>query len=174
MSAGAAKKRECDERTYVLGAYGSESSSEESRAQIKFLHKKPDAPPTILLACFLNDATGESVSLAQILWVQDDDIRKLFLIARSARSIQGDFGGLQESRSWKKELKRRGFEVGESFPDYAEKVVRYLKMESTTTLALFSQTVAIKEITHVSTFRRCGFFAPADGLAKTSSHRVLG
>ena len=154
MSAGAAKKRERDERTYVLGAYGSESSSEESRAQIKFLRKKPGAPPTILLACFLNDATGESVSLAQILWVQDDDVRKLFLIARSARSIKSDFGGLQESRSWKKALKQRGFEVEESFPDYAEKVVRYLKMESTTTLALFSQTVAIKEITHVSTFIR--------------------
>ena len=134
--------------------YGSESSSEETRAQIKFLRKKPGAPPTILLACFLNDATGESVSLAQILWVQDEDVRKLFLIARSARSIQGDFGGLQESRSWKKALKQRGFEVEESFPDYAEKVVRYLKMESTTTLALFSQTVAIKEITHVSTFIR--------------------
>lgn len=154
MSAGSAKKRERDERTYILGAYGSESSSEESRAQIKFLRKKPGAPPTILLACFLNEATGESVSLAQILWVQDDDVRKLFLIARSARSIQGDFGGLRESRSWKKALKQRGFEVEESFPDYAEKVVRYLKMESTTTLALFSQTVAIKEITHVSTFIR--------------------
>jgi len=154
MSAGSAKKRERDERTYVLGAYGSESSSEESRAQIKFLRKKPGAPPTILLASFLNDATGESVSLAQILWVQDDDVRKLFLVSRSARSIQGDFNGLQESRSWKKALKQRGFEVEESFPDYAEKVVRYLKMESTTTLALFSQTVAIKEITHVSTFIR--------------------
>ncbi|MEK7782001.1 MAG: ATP-binding protein [Verrucomicrobiota bacterium] len=154
MSAGSAKKRERDERTYVLGAYGSESSSEESRAQIKFLRKKPGAPPTILLACFLNDATGESVSLAQILWVQDEDVRKLFLIARSVRSIKGDFDGLQESRSWKKALKQRGFEVEESFPDYAEKVVRYLKMESTTTLALFSQTVAIKEITHVSTFIR--------------------
>jgi uncharacterized protein YPO0396 len=154
MSAGAVKKRERDERTYVLGAYGSESGSEENRAQIKFLRKKPGAPPTILLACFLNDATGEAVSLGQILWVQDDDVRKLFLIARSARSIQGDFAGLQESKSWKKALKQRGFEVEDSFNDYAEKAVRYLKMESTTTLALFSQTVAIKEITHVSTFIR--------------------
>ena len=154
MSAGAAKKRERDERTYVLGAYGSESGSEDSRAQIKFLRKKPGSPPTILLACFLNDATGEAVSLGQMLWVQDDDVRKLFLIARSARSIKGDFGGLQESKSWKKALKRGGFEVEESFNDYAEKAVRYLKLESTTTLALFSQTVAIKEITHVSTFIR--------------------
>jgi uncharacterized protein YPO0396 len=154
MSSGAVKKRERDERTYVLGAYGSESGSEENRAQIKFLRKKPGAPPTILLACFLNDATGEAVSLGQILWVQDDDVRKLFLIARSARSIQGDFGGLQESKSWKKALKQRGFEVEDSFNDYAEKAVRHLKMESTTTLALFSQTVAIKEITHVSTFIR--------------------
>ena len=154
MSAGAVKKRERDERTYVLGAYGSESGSEESRAQIKFLRKKPGSPPTILMACFLNDATGEAVSLGQMLWVQDDDVRKLFLIARSVRSIKGDFGGLQESKSWKKALKRGGFEVEDSFNDYADKAVRYLKMESTTTLALFSQTVAIKEITHVSTFIR--------------------
>lgn len=154
MSAGQAKRRERDERTYILGAYGSESGSEENRSQIKFLRKKPGAPPTILLACFLNDATGEAVSLGQMLWVQDDDVRKLFLIARTARSIQGDFGGLQQSNTWKKALKQRGFEVEESFNDYAEKVVRYLRMESTTTLALFSQTVAIKEITHVSTFIR--------------------
>src|SRR6185437_1809399 len=153
LSAGGAKKRERDERTYVLGAYGSESGSEESRAQIKFL-RKTGAPPAILLASFLNDATGEAVTLAQMLWVQDDDVRKLFLLARSTRSIQGDFEGLRESKSWKKALKQRGFEVEESFNDYAEKAVRYLKMESTTTLALFSQTVAIKEITHVSTFIR--------------------
>lgn len=153
LSAGGAKKRERDERTYVLGAYGSESGAEESRSKPKYL-RKAGAPPTILLACFTNDATGEAVTLAQMLWVQDEDIRHLFLLARSARSIRGDFEGLRESKSWKKALKQRGFEVEESFNDYAEKAVRFLKMESTTTLALFSQTVAIKEITHVSTFIR--------------------
>ena len=153
LSAGSSKKRERDERTYVLGAYGSESSPEEGRALTKFL-RKPGAPPTILLARFHNGATQESITLAQMLWVQDDDVRKLFLIARSARSIQTDFEGLRESKSWKKALKQRGFEVEENFNDYAEKAVRYLRMESTTTLALFSQTVAIKEITHVSMFIR--------------------
>jgi uncharacterized protein YPO0396 len=153
LSAGGTKKKERDEKTYVLGAYGSQSESEDSRAQTKFL-RKPGGPPSILLACFTNSATGEAITLAQLLWVQDDDVRKLFLLARSERSIQKDFTGLGESRSWKKAFRQRGFEVEDSFNEYAEKTVRYLRMESTTTLALFSQTVAIKEITHVSNFIR--------------------
>jgi len=153
LSAGGAKKKERDEKTYVLGAYGSQSESDESRAQIKFL-RKPGGSPSILLATFTNAATGEAITLAQLLWVQDDDVRKLFLVARSERSIQKDFDGLGESRAWKKSLRQRGFEVEDSFSEYAEKVVRYLRMESTTTLALFSQTVAIKEISHVSGFIR--------------------
>lgn len=153
LSAGSAKRKERDERTYVLGAYGSESGSEESRAQTKFLRKAGD-PPSILLAYFVNEATDDAVTLAQLLWVQDDDVRKLFLVCRRERSIQKDFSGLGDSKGWKKMLRQRGFEVEDGFKEYAEKVVRYLRMESLTTLALFSQTVAIKEITHVSGFIR--------------------
>ncbi|HWE94075.1 MAG TPA: SbcC/MukB-like Walker B domain-containing protein [Tepidisphaeraceae bacterium] len=153
LSAGSTKKKERDEKTYVLGAYGSQSGSEESRAQTKYL-RKAGSPPSILLAAFKNDATGEAITLAQILWIQEDDVRKLFLVSRSERSIQKDFSGLGESRTWKKAFRHKGFEVEDSFSEYAEKVVRYLHMESTTTLALFSQTVAIKEITHLSGFIR--------------------
>jgi uncharacterized protein YPO0396 len=153
LSAGGTKKRERDEKTYVLGAYGSHSDSEESRAHTKFL-RKAGGPPSILLATFKNAATDEAVSLAQVLWIQNDDVRHLFLIARRECSIQRDFNGLGESRTWKKTFRNKGFEVDETFPPYAEKLVRYLRMESTTTLALFSQTVAIKEITHVSGFIR--------------------
>jgi uncharacterized protein YPO0396 len=153
LSAGGTKKRERDEKTYVLGAYGSQSTSEESRAQTKFL-RKAGGPPSILLVAFTNDATGEAVTLAQVLWIQDDDVRHLFLIARRECSIQKDFNGLGESRTWKKTFRNRGLEVDDTFPPYAEKLVRYLRMESTTTLALFSQTVAIKEITHISGFIR--------------------
>lgn len=153
LSAGGAKKRERDEKTYLLGAYGSQSVSEESRAQTKYL-RKAGGPPSILLAVFTNEATNEAVSLAQILWMQDDNVRHLFLIARRECSIQRDFNGLGESRTWKKAFRHNGFEVDDTFPPYGEKLVRYLRMESTTTLALFSQTVAIKEITHVSGFIR--------------------
>jgi uncharacterized protein YPO0396 len=153
LSAGGTKKRERDEKTYVLGAYGSQSVSEESRAQTKFL-RKAGGPPSILLANFKNDSTNEAVCLGQVLWIQDDDVRRLYLIAHSERSIHKDFAGLGESRTWKKTFRNKGFDVSDSFPEYAEKLVRYLRMESTTTLALFSQTVAIKEITHVSGFIR--------------------
>jgi uncharacterized protein YPO0396 len=153
VSAGSLRKRERDERSYVLGAYASESGPEETKALTKFL-RKPGGPPTILLASFQNEAAQECVTLAQLLWVQEEDVKKLFLISRRPRSIASDFFGLQDSRTWRKTLRQRGFEVDETFSDYAEKVVRYLRMESTTTLTLFNQTVAIKEITHVSTFIR--------------------
>jgi uncharacterized protein YPO0396 len=153
VSAGAAKKRERDEKTYVLGAYASESNSSEAVAQLKFLRRAGDSP-TILLACFANERTGAAVTLAQLLWVQDDEVRKLFLISKAARTIAEDFAGLEDAKTLRKSLRARGFEVEDVFNDYAEKVIRYLQMESMTTLALFNQTVAIKEISHVSAFIR--------------------
>lgn len=153
LSAGGTKKRERDEKSYIRGAYGSQSATEESRAETKFL-RAVSGPPSILLAVFRNRATEEALTLAQILWIQDDDVRHLYLISRRECSIQKDFNGLGESRSWKNAFRKKGFEVDDTFPPYAEKIVRYLRMESTTTLALFSQTVAIKEITHVSGFIR--------------------
>jgi uncharacterized protein YPO0396 len=151
LSAGGNKKRERDEYTYVLGAYGSENTDE--RAKPKFL-RKPGASPAILLAYFRNEATGACLTITQLLWVQGEDVKKLLLTARSEKSIAGDFQDLQEAHTWKKALERRGFDVDTKFSTYAEKIVRYLGMESTTTLSLFSQTVAIKEITHVSGFIR--------------------
>jgi len=153
LSAGGTKKRERDEKTYIRGAYGSQSATEESRAETKFLCEV-SGPPSILLAAFRNSAIEEAVTLAQILWIQDDDVRHLYLTARRECSIQEDFNGLGESRTWKNSFRKKGFEVDDTFPPYAEKLVRYLRMESTTTLALFSQTVAIKEITHISGFIR--------------------
>jgi uncharacterized protein YPO0396 len=153
VSAGGQKKRERDERSYVLGAYASESSSSETSAQTKYL-RSVGSPPTILLACFANQRIEEAVSLAQILWVQDEEVKKLFLISKTQRSIANDFSGLQDSKTLRKVLRQRGFEVEDVFNDYAEKAVRYLQMESLTTLALFNQTVAIKEISHVSSFIR--------------------
>src|SRR5206468_11327201 len=111
----------------------------------KFL-RKPGSSPAILLAYFRNEATDACLTIAQLLWVQGEEVRKLFLTARSEKSIASDFQDLQEAHTWKKALERRGFDVDTKFSTYAEKIVRCLGMESTTTLALFSQTVAIKEI----------------------------
>src|SRR5690348_2748804 len=74
LSAGGTKKRERDEKTYIRGAYGSQSATEESRAETKFL-RAVSGPPSILLAVFRNRATEEALTLAQILWIQDDDVR---------------------------------------------------------------------------------------------------
>jgi uncharacterized protein YPO0396 len=153
LASGAAKKKERDEETYVLGAYGSEGNTEETRAQIKFL-RKPGGEPSVLLAVFKNTAAGECVSISQILWIQDGQVKKLFLIARNERSIIRDLSGLGDSRTWKKQLRERGFSVEDSFSTYAEKLVPWLRMRSPTTLTLFNQTVAIKEIINVSGFIR--------------------
>lgn len=154
LSAGSgARKRERDEKSYVMGAYGSESGVEETRAKTKFLREKA-ASPTILLAVFRNEVLGEAVTIGQVLWIHDDEVKKLHLLARSQKSIAVDFKALGESRSWKKTLRARGFEVEDTFADYAEKVVQSLGMESVTTLHLFAQTVAIKEIGQVSRFIR--------------------
>jgi len=68
---------------------GAQSESEESRAQQSFCARQ--AANLNPLACFVNAATCEAVSLAQSCGLQEDDVKKLFLVSRRERCISQDF-----------------------------------------------------------------------------------
>jgi len=68
LASGLEKLRERDERSYVLGAWGKQKELESNRSKAQYLRQSDTY--SVLLAVFANDALGQVVTLAQILWLE--------------------------------------------------------------------------------------------------------
>ena len=69
--AAGAKKRERDERTYIRGAYDRRSGDQDSGAQVQYL-RPGNANYSVLLACFHNAMSGQTFTIAQVLYITAD------------------------------------------------------------------------------------------------------
>src|SRR5205085_2308002 len=79
QSAGSEKRRERTDKTYVQGAWGKKKEEESENAKIRYLRGK-DAY-SVLLTVFQNQRYLQTVTLVQLFWWQDNDLRKLYIIA---------------------------------------------------------------------------------------------
>ena len=69
QAAGTAGKRERDERSYVLGAYGRVQRTDDYGGQTQYLRGANSY--SVLLAHFHHAAADSAVTLAQLFWHQD-------------------------------------------------------------------------------------------------------
>lgn len=157
-SSGVKKKKERDERSYVLGAFARTRSQEGYESRSKYLREK--GKPSILMAYFCDRSTGKDVSLAQVLWV-DSTVRKFFVIADMELKAEyfmqcGDIPIL------KKQLKENDAEVYDNFTKYAQQFRKRFGLQSDKALDLFNQTVSIKEIGGLNEFVRNHMLKKAD------------
>src|SRR5262249_47324151 len=107
-ASGDQKRRDRTRRSYVRGTYAS-ASQEESGAAIP-QHLRQPGEYSVLLAVFGNEHSGETVTLAQILWELNEKVDELYGAARVDRSIREHLAMLGQSRDLKKTLRQRGFE----------------------------------------------------------------
>src|SRR5512135_2643203 len=84
LASGTEKARERDERSYILGAWGKQKDLENNRSKAQYLRQA--GSHSILLAVFVNASTQQTVSLAQILWIEDA-VRKLYIVAQHPLTI---------------------------------------------------------------------------------------
>src|SRR5579871_6666977 len=89
QASGTEKHRERNEASYVRGAWGKQRDRESSMANVQYLRGK-DAY-SVLLAVFANVSLEKYVTLAQVFWWQQGDLRKLFVIAPAALNIEEHF-----------------------------------------------------------------------------------
>jgi uncharacterized protein YPO0396 len=147
-------RRERDERTYVLGAYG-RLRNEETGSRTQFLRGKGDY--SVLLAGFANQESGQDVTLAQVFWMQEGVVQKFFVVAQERLSIEHhfDFAATPTVADLKKRLKgMEGVDVCESFKEYSKRFRKLVGLRSERALDLFNQTVTIKEIDSLNEFVR--------------------
>src|SRR6266700_3179594 len=151
LASGSEKQRERDERSYVLGAWGKQKELESNRSKAQYLRQSDTH--SVLLAMFANDALGQVVTLAQILWLEEK-VHKLYFVAPCALSIGDHFRLRGSPRDLRKHYRAQGIEVYDEFAKYSQRFRQLLSFRSEKALDLFNQIVSIKEIGSLNAFVR--------------------
>lgn len=170
QASGAERRRERDERTYVLGAYGKIKSEESYTSKTQYLRGNDDY--SVILACFYNEARDQYVTLAQVFWLQESEINKFFVVARERLEIKQHFSEFASIQELRKRLERlENVRVLDRFSSYSNLFRKFFNLRSDKALDLFNQTVAIKEIGELNGFVRTHMLEKADFEARISELR---
>lgn len=151
QAAGTVGKRERDERSYVLGAYGRVQRTDDYGGQTQYLRSASSY--SVLLAHFHNAAANREVTLAQVFWHQDG-VQKFFVVAQAPLAIASHFSNFTDIAALKKRLRSQKVEVFDQFSQYSQRFRRLFALRSEKALELFNQTVMIKEIRRLNDFVR--------------------
>ncbi len=161
LASGAETKKERDERSYVLGAYGKFRGEEVSTSQTRILREKK-SDYTVILASFYNEGYRQRVVLANFFYFQNGELKKFFVVAPHEMTIAEHFAGFEDVRSLRRRLRDAGIEVFDQFTEYSRHFRRAFGLRSEKALDLFNQTVSIKVIGDLNTFVRAHMLEPGD------------
>ncbi len=169
--AAGAKKRERDEKSYLLGAYNRSSDDDGQTIRVRHLRPKGDHY-SVILASFRNDDIGKAFTLAQVRYLDSDQtVRQVYCFADDERSIQNDFAQLENSELIVKTLKERGFRATRTFQEYEGWFTKTTHVKAKA-MEVFNQTVAVKDIVKLNDFIRDHMLEAHDWTDKVD--RLLG
>lgn len=160
LASGAEKRRERDEASYVLGAYGQERDETTNRSRTK-THRERGSVRSVLAAVFENDSLKATTTLAQAFWYDGDTLKKLFFVGESDLSVRDDFAGAASPAELRKALRVKGH-VADSFRDYQARFERIFGLRSEKALTLLNQTVSLKSIGSLTAFVREHMLEPGE------------
>jgi len=150
--AAGAMKNERDERTYIRGAYD-RTIGDDGRPQIQYM-RPGTTHYSALLAVFHNQATGEWISLCQVLYMNSDNsVEKIYASSNEERSIVRDLANLTSGSMLARQLRERGFETTTSYNQYIHWLQRQTGLKSKA-MDIFNQTVAVKDVQRLDVFIR--------------------
>ncbi len=152
QASGTEKHRERNEGTYVRGAWSKQKDRENNSANVQYLRGKDSY--SVLLAVFVNASLEQYVTLAQVFWWQQGELRKFFVIAPAPLNIEEHFSVRGEMTDLRKQLRTRGAEVFDEFAKYSRRFCHLMGLRSEKALDLFNQIVSIKDIGGLNAFVR--------------------
>lgn len=165
QASGTEKHRERNEATYVRGAWSKQKDRESNAANVQYLRGKDTY--SVLLATFANPGQKRYVTLAQVFWWQQGDLRKFFVVAPAPLHIEEHFAVQGDMTGLRKQLRAGGAEVFDEFAKYSRRFCALMGLRSEKALDLFNQIVSIKDIGGLNTFVR------EHMLEKTDAHERI-
>ncbi len=153
QSSGIENRRERDEKSYCLGAYG--TIQPDNGAAVKTLHLRTKDDYSILLACFHDEGFHQWITLAQVRWFSRDELKKIFIFSPYPMTIQEHLSPIDTQGEWKWRLKNiEKTELFDSFTHYCQKFSKTFGLKSEKALNLFAHKVGIKVLGNFNQFIR--------------------
>ena len=148
------EKRRSDRsrRSYVRGAWMTASKEDSASGTVQ--HLREPGVQSVLLAVFTNEHTGRAVTLAQLLWEQNDKVEEIYAVAEGDKNISNHIAGTDELRDIRRRLKTQGFIAPTSYSAYAEHFRRLLGIPSEAAMEVFNQAIGVKEVGDLNKFIR--------------------
>lgn len=119
---------------------------------------------TVILANFYNVGYSSSITLAQVFWIENENIQKLLIVSKEALKIKETFENIEDGKILKQRIKNLpNIEyVGNNFSEYCQKCRREFGMNSEKAIDLFYQTVSMKSVSSLTLFVREQMLEQAD------------
>lgn len=161
--AAGAEKNERSLSTYIKGEYKNTKSddsdlrdSREKPVTLRY-NNSSDTTFSVIVANFTNEGYRESVSLAQVFWIENDKVQKLLIIReKNTFSIKEHFSNIEDARELRKRLKELpNTEIfDDNFSKYSIRFRQLFGMQTDKAIDLFYQTVSMKSVSNLTSFVR--------------------
>lgn len=151
--AAGAERRERTDKSYLLGEYMSSREGDSSYA--KPVNLRAADCYSVILAVFKEEADSRLVSLAQLRWLKNGEIQRVYAVSGKPLSVLEDFRDFDgDGAAFKKKLRARSAaETFDSFSDYSAAFRSSLGI-SEKAVDLFNQTISMKTIGDLDDFIR--------------------
>lgn len=168
QSSGVEKKGDRTEESYVYGNYGNIQKEGELGTTTQTL--RDHTTYSVLLASFAN-TDGQVVTLFQVRWFSNGELKRSFGIGRIPLEIEKDFVPFDGKGNWRRKLERlynygyskKRVEFLDGPVKYAERMSDLLGMRSAKALSLFNQVVGVKVLEDLDEFIRANMLEQLDG-----------
>ena len=151
--AAGAESKERNLYSYVRGEHkNTKDDSGYSRPE----YLRSDDGYSILLGNFYNTGYNQEVCLAQVFYIKNSKVERIFIVASLKLSIVESLSGFEDPVKLKKKLKQTsGIEIFDTFKEYS---VRFCQLfginQRDEALDLFNQTVSMKSVGNLTEFVR--------------------
>ena len=152
--------RDRTRRSYIRGAWASSSTIDSTAPTTQYL-REPGIPSAIS-AVFVDALHAESVTVAQVLWEYDEQVREIFGIYRGPQSLKDLLGQQTNTAEIKRTAKQAGWEVFDSFASYSERMRKLLHIPGEKALEVFNRAIGMKEVGDIDAFVRQFLLPSAD------------
>lgn len=168
--AAGAESKERTLRSYVEGHYKSERN--ESTGTSRAIGLRDHRSYSVVLGVFLNEASDETVTLAQVFHQKDraGQPDRFFVTSEKRLSIEADFTDFgSDLGELRRRLRSAGAEIATGYPDYSRRMRKLLGIRSEQALDLFHQTVSMKSVGNLTEFVRNHMLEPADAAERVKA-----
>lgn len=155
--------RDRTRRSYVRGAWASSSMIDSTTPTTQYLREAGCL--SAIAAVFTDVRRQASVTLAQVLWEHEEQVRELYAVAPACYSLQKLVEGNANPAEIRRTARRNGWQIDDSFAAYAERMRSLLHIPGDKALEVFNRAIGMKEISDIDAFVRQFMLPPAETFA---------